>query len=114
MEGTLIMEYQLTITFAGLGHHEELPDLLLALLLDRVADAGPTLAHNQVTGTLTVLLSFESSKPIEDFSRMSKTLAAALLDTGLETAPTVVDVHLAAVHESDEGPVGIPGVLSLA
>ncbi|HEY5287936.1 MAG TPA: hypothetical protein VIJ50_12590 [Solirubrobacteraceae bacterium] len=108
------MDYQLTITFAELGHRAELPDRLLTILLERLPDTGPTLAHNQATGTLTVLLSFASVAPFEEVSRLSKALGLALLDAGVETSPTVIDVHVVAIHESDEDPTALPGVLSLA
>lgn len=110
----MTMEYQLSIVFAELGHRIELPDRLLAILLERLAETGPTLAHNQATGTLTVLLSFESCAPFEDVSRLSKALGMTLVKAGLEAPPTVIEVHLAAVHESEEDPAGVPGVLSLA
>jgi hypothetical protein len=114
MEGTVIMDYQLTITFAELGHHTCLPDRLLAILLERLAGAGPVLAHNQVTGTLTVMFAFTSSDPIDDVSRLSRNLGVAMSDAGLMESPTIVDVHLAVARASDEDPTGLPGALSLA
>ena len=71
-----------------------MPDRLLTILLERLADTGPTLAHNQASGTLTVLLSFASVAPFEEVSRLSKALGLALLDAGVETPPTVIDVHV--------------------
>ena len=110
----MTMEYQLSIAFAELGHRTELPDRLLTILLERLAATGPALAHNQATGTLTVLLSFKSRAPFEDVSRLSKALGETLVEAGLEAPPTVIDVHVAAAHENDEDPAVVPGVLSLA
>ncbi len=112
MEGTVIMEYQLSITFADLGHRGELPDRLLSVLLERFADGGPGVSHNQVSGELTIMLAFESSAPIGDASRLSEALGKAMFDVGLEAAPTILDVHLAAVHAGDA--TSIPGVLAPA
>jgi hypothetical protein len=112
MEGTVIMEYQLSITFADLGHRGELPDRLLTILLERFADGGPAVSHNQVTGELTIMLAFDSSAPIGDASRLSEALGRAMFDVGLEHAPTILDVHLAAIHAGDI--TGVPGVLSPA
>jgi hypothetical protein len=108
------MDYQLTITFAELGRRAELPDRLLTILLDRLADAGPTLSHNQVSGTLKVLLSFTSATPFDEVSGLSKALGLALLDAGVETSPTVIDVHVTATHEHDEDLADRTGVLSPA
>jgi hypothetical protein len=110
----MTMEYQLSITFAELGHRTELPDRLLTILLERLAETGPALAHNQVIGTLTVLLSFKSRTPFEEVSHLSKALGVTLVDAGLEAPPTVIDVHVVAARESDEDPAVVPGVLSLA
>src|SRR6478752_9575280 len=101
MEGTVIMEYQLSITFADLGHRSELPDRLRAVLLERFADGGPVVSHNQITGELTIMLAFDSSAPIGDASRLSEALGRAMFDVGLEDAPTILDLHLAAVHAGD-------------
>jgi hypothetical protein len=114
MEGTVIMDYQLTIEFAELGHVAELPDRLLTILLKRHADAGPTLAHNQATGTLTVMLAFAASDPVEDVSSLSNALGEALRDAGVKEPPTILDAHLAAVHESEKDRAGAPGVLAPA
>lgn len=107
------MEYQLSITFADLGHQSELSDRLLSVLLERFADGGPAISHNQITGELTIMVAFDSSAPIGDASRLSEALVRAMFDVGLENAPTILDVHLAAVHAGDNI-TGAPGVLSPA
>lgn len=113
MEGAVTtVDYQLTITFAELGHRVDLPDRLLTILLEKLPDAGPVIAHNSVSGTLTVMLGLVSSDPIEDVSRLSKELGAAMFHAGLEAPPAIVDVHLAAVSDERE-PVGAPSALSL-
>lgn len=113
MEGAVNLDYQLSITFADLGHHDELPDRLLALLLERLPDAGPVLAHNQDTGHLTVMLAFASSEPMSDASRLTQALGGAMFDLGLKEPPTILDVHLAAADQGYQD-AHAPGVLSLA
>jgi hypothetical protein len=80
---------------------------------ERHADAGPTLAHNQATGTLTVMLAFAASDPVEDVSSLSKALGEALRNARLEDPPTILDAHLAAVHESEDL-ASVAGVLAPA
>ncbi|HSZ70701.1 MAG TPA: hypothetical protein VK756_10100 [Solirubrobacteraceae bacterium] len=108
------MDYQLTIEFAQLGHVPEMPDRLLTILLKRHADAGPALAHNQATGTLTVMLAFTASDPVGDVSSLSKALGEALRDAGLKDPPMILDAHLAAVHESEDDHVNAPRMLTPA
>lgn len=110
----MILDYQLSITFADLGHHGDLPDRILALLLDRLADTGPVLAHNRDTGQLTVMLAFSSSDPMSEVSRLSRALGAGMFDVGLKEPPTIIDVHLAAADEGHGDCAGAPGVPSFA
>lgn len=114
MEGTVIVDYQLTIRFAELGHRADLPDRLLSILLERLADAGPVLGHNRTTGELEVMLAFASSAPIKEISRLSQALGAAMLAAGMSEPPTIIDVHLAAVHEDGDDRAEAPRVLSPA
>ncbi len=108
-----MVEYQLTITFAELGRDSDLPDRLLGILLERIGDSGPVLAYNQATGTLTVILAFISSEPIDDASRLSKGLGVAMSEAGVKDAPTIVDVHLTSAHEGNEDTAAL-GVLAHA
>jgi hypothetical protein len=113
MEGTVIMDYQLTIAFAKLGHRADLLDRVLAILLERLTDAGPVLAHNRTTGELEIMLAFTSSTPIEEVSRLSKALGLAMVDAGLSEPLTIIGANLAAVHEDDDR-TEVPRVLSPA
>jgi hypothetical protein len=101
MEGTL-MEYQLTITFAELGRHEDLSDRLLTLLLARMPVAGPVIASNRLSGELTIVVSVTSSSPIMDASRLSEQIGEALRDAGLQAPPTILSVRLEADREDAE------------
>jgi len=54
MEGTVIMEYRLSITFAELGYCGDLADRLLTALLEAMQLAGPVISQDVGTGELTV------------------------------------------------------------
>jgi hypothetical protein len=102
MEGTVNMEYRLTIEFAELGHSIDLPDRLLTILLETMPEAGPVIGQEFETGEMDVTLAFQSDRPTEDVGRITSRLDSALVRAGVDGKPTVLDVHVEAVYD-DEG-----------
>ncbi len=96
------MEYQLTITFADLGRHEDLSDRLLTILHGRMPAAGPVIASNHLSGELTIVVSVTSSAPVMDASRLSEQIGEALRDARLQAPPTILAVRLEAVRKDAE------------
>lgn len=96
------MEYQLSITFAELGYSVELPDRLLAVLLESMPESAPVIGQDIMTGELTVVIAFDSARPTDDVGLLMGALDSALVRTGVEDEPTVLDVHVAAVRDDEE------------
>lgn len=107
MEGTVNMEYRLTITFAELGHSLDLPDRLLTILLEKMSEAGPVIGQDIGTGELEVTVAFESTCPTDDVGPMASRLDSALARAGVNGEPTVLDFHVEAVYD-DEGIADAP------
>jgi hypothetical protein len=102
MEGTVNMEYRLSIAYAELGHSLDLPDRLLTVLLETVPESGPVICQDTGTGELTVTVAFESARPTDGIGRMSGAIESALVRAGVTDEPTLLDLQVTAVYD-DEG-----------
>jgi hypothetical protein len=104
MEETVSVEYRLSITFAEIDLDLDLPDRLLAVLLEEMPEAGPVIDQNPKAGLLTVVVAFETARPTDEVARMKSALDSALARAGVQDDPTVLDVHVEAVDDAEDPP----------